>query len=298
MRKGAHLVELRDWTQIEMTGNDRASFLHNMCTNEINGLKPGKGCEAFLTNVQGKILAYVDVSCLEDSLTLRCAPGQADAITAHLDRYIIREDVTLHDRTVEWGLWLAAGDAIEAMIAEQLGGQPPTEICLRRTGMVTTTAFLLSGPRDVLQRLTKSLVEDGAVQCDDEIFEMARIEAGTPLYGRDVTEENLPQEVALNDLAISFTKGCYLGQETVARIDALGHVNRTLVGVRLSGRTVPMVGEQLHVDGKPIGKITSAVFSETLDSPLALAYVRRGHNQPGMTLDGPNGPVEVIELPV
>ena len=175
MREGAHLVELRDWTQLEMTGNERASFLHNMCTNEINGLKPGEGCEAFLTNVQGKILAYVDVRCLEDSLTLSCVPGQADVITGHLDRYIIREDVTLHNRTAEWGLWLITGDAVEAMIAEQLGGRPPTETCLRPTGMVTATAFLLSGPRDVVRQLTNSLVEDGAAPCDDEIFETARI---------------------------------------------------------------------------------------------------------------------------
>ncbi len=128
---------------------------------------------------------------------------------------------------------------------------------------------------------------------------MARIEAGTPYYGRDLSDANLPQELAHDARAISFTKGCYIGQETVARLDALGHVNRTLCGVRLAGSEIPPVGTEFTGGaGKSVGQVTSAAFSPRLDAPLALAYVRRGENMPGSRLESSLGSAEVVALPV
>ncbi len=122
-----------------------------------------------------------------------------------------------------------------------------------------------------------------AVPCGIDVFETARIEACTPLYGRDITAENLPQEIDRDRLAISFTKGCYLGQETVARIDALGHVNRLLRLVKFSGETVPPAGTELQAadSDKPIGHVTSSRWSPKLNAPIAIALIRRGHHEIG-----------------
>ena len=127
---------------------------------------------------------------------------------------------------------------------------------------------------------------------------MARIERGQPYYGRDIHDRSLPQEVARDAQALSFVKGCYIGQETVARIDALGHVNKTLIGVKFAGEQVPAAGMELTRDGQPVGQVTSAAFSPRLSAPLALAYVRRGSNTPGTKLESPVGPGEVVGLPI
>src|SRR5690606_6094431 len=128
--------------------------------------------------------------------------------------------------------------------------------------------------------------------------EVARIEAGMPLYGMDITDDNLPQEVDRNDWAISFNKGCYLGQETVARIDALGHVNRTLVGLRFASESVPEPGGELLAGDKVVGHVTSAAWSPAQRRAVALGYVRQGHNRPSARLVSAVGEAEVIALPM
>jgi folate-binding protein YgfZ len=138
----------------------------------------------------------------------------------------------------------------------------------------------------------------GARQCLLEALEALRIEHGFPLYGRDLTDKSLPQELARDDSAISFVKGCYLGQETVARIDALGHVNKLLVGVSFWGDQVPPDGMELTADGQMIGSVTSATYSPRLRRPLALAYVRHGFAKPGATLGSQWGNAEVVRLPL
>jgi folate-binding protein YgfZ len=129
-------------------------------------------------------------------------------------------------------------------------------------------------------------------------FTAARIEAGFPLFGVDFGEENFPQEVGRDPVAISFTKGCYLGQETVARIDALGHVNQRIAGVRFFGSDVPMNGTKLTLQGKEVGVVTSAAFSPKLGAPLALSMVRREANSPGTRLGSAIGECEVVALPL
>ena len=157
---------------------------------------------------------------------------------------------------------------------------------------------MIAGERSSIDGLSIALAATGATACSAEAFEIVRIEAGYPLYGRDIGDKNLPQEVNRNRLAISFTKGCYLGQETVARIDALGHVNRTLQSVRFSGAAVPADGTELRVGSAVAGEVTSAVFSPRLDAPLALAYLRRGFEAIGTQLESDLGAAEVIATPL
>lgn len=305
------LADFSDRTQIEMTGSDRAAFLHNLCTNEIRKLPPGAGCEAFVTDVKGKIVAYVNVFCRPDSLVLESVPEQAERLIAHLDRYLINEDVELHDRSDEWAELLLAGPLAGESLSRATAVEVPSErlanvdaeiagyaASLRRVDVVGPEGFLIGCPREHVAAIWQALRDAGAIPCGQQAVETARIEYGTPLYGVDVTDANLPQEVDRDREAISFVKGCYLGQETVARIDAMGHVNRKLRGVRFHGNELPEAGMELSRDGKPVGEVTSATFSPRLDAPLAMAYLRRENDAASMSLDSPLGEAEVVALPL
>ncbi len=307
----AGVVPLPDRTQIEVSGNDSATFLHNLCTNNVRDLLPGQGCEAFFPNVQGKILGHALVFREESSFVLETVAGQATKLLAHLERYLIREDVHLSDRTETWSQLLLAGAGSPQILSSLIGEPPPTcalgharapiagvSAVVRRVEFVRPWAYLVSAERDEMKAVQRSLVESGAEPCSSEALEIARIEAGFPWYAKDITESNLPQEAGRDEAAISFTKGCYLGQETVARIDALGHVNWLLSGVQLASDAVPTAGDELRCGEKTVARITSATFSPKLGSPLAMAYVRREYHQVGTELETDAGRVRIIPLPV
>lgn len=304
LASAAGFVELDDWSCLEVTGADRAKFLQNMCTNDVQSLRPGEGCEAFFTNVKGHILAHVLITCREEShLLLRAAPQVSD-LRSHLDRYIIREDVQLRDRTTEYRYLFVAGPTSGSklgVIGEMLkspcsnakvdiGGTSYTLIRLP----MKTSAWLLECARTSVESISEQLEAAGIAKCDNEVWETVRIEAGFPIDRLDITEQNLPQEIVRNELAISFRKGCFLGQETVARIDALGHVNQTLVSVRFTSDRVPLRDTSLASEGKQVGRVTSACFSPREKAPLALAYLRRGYDVPGTQLESEFGAAEMI----
>jgi folate-binding protein YgfZ len=302
-------VDFHDRTQIELTGADRASFLHNFTTNDIRRLKPGQGCEAFVLDVRGHTIGHVLVFCTPDSLVLDTVPGQAETLTQHLDRYLIREQVEIFDRTEAWSELLLAGaeaeqilyQLIESVPASSLDHQPARlagePVWIRRVALAGPGGFLIAGAADAIDAVGIAMSAEGATDCRMAAFEVVRIEAGFPWFGVDISDKNLPQEVDRNERAISFTKGCYLGQETVARIDALGHVNKRLRCVRFSGITVPPLAAKLRVGGAIAGELTSAAFSPLLGVSLALAYVRRGHEAIGSRLESEFGEAEVVEPP-
>jgi len=314
------VVDLTGRSQIELTGTDRNAFLHNFCTNSIRNLPPGAGTEAFILDAKGHVLAHVFVFAGPSSIILDTVPDQSARIATHLGRYIIRENVEVRDRTDDWSVLLVAGPQAAALM-ESLAIKAPEKrlshaqsslggisVYARRVDFVGPDTWQLVCPRSSREAISQALANAGAIPADAEAFDMARIESGTPLYARDISEANLPQEVNRDTLAISFTKGCYLGQETVARIDALGHVNRVLVGVRFDTREVPGTGTELQIvetpsDAAPAassaaGTVTSAAYSPRLQSALALAYVRRGHTQPGAKMTSAVGSAEVIALPL
>jgi folate-binding protein YgfZ len=146
--------------------------------------------------------------------------------------------------------------------------------------------------------LRELLANGGKAACGREAFETLRIEAGVPLFGVDFDERNFPQEVGRDREAISYTKGCYLGQETVARIDALGHVHQRIVGVKFEGEGVPPAGTELTADGNVVGRVTSATFSPRLGAPLALAMVRREQQALGSRFQSKFGAGVVLQLPL
>lgn len=293
--ESAALFDLSSRAQIEMTGADRAKFLHNFCTNDIKKLKPGEGCEAFVVNVKGRVLGHIVVFAGAESLVIESVPGSQEKLLAHLDRYIINEDVQLHDRTGTLGeLYLCGPKAVAVLhrlgivvgelapcghTSGSIGG---TAISVRRVDFTRQPGYLISAASDALGNIWDALIGAGAMPAGTEAFEALRIEAGMPTYGFDITDDNLAQEVARTTQAISFTKGCYLGQEPIARIDALGHANRELRMLKLSTADVPAPGSKmLSPDGKEIGAVTSSAYSFGDKRGVALGYVRVPHTKPG-----------------
>lgn len=311
----AGLVDCNDRTQIEFTGDDRAAFLHNLTTAPIRSLQPGQGCEAFVLDVRGHTLGRVLIYCNPHSLVLDSVAGENERLMAHFNRYHIRERIEIRDRGSEWGELFLSGPRSRAILEPLVGTEAagilansPGSHCqarlaeqnlwLRNVEFVGPGGLLLSAPRESIEPIRSALIAAGAVCCGAAAFEAARIEAGWPRFGVDITDKNLPQEVGRTSQAISFTKGCYLGQETVARIDALGHVNKTLCGVRFSDQEIPVPGTELRSGDGAVGTVTSATFSPRLSSPLALAYIRRGFNGPGTKLASAFGEATVIALPL
>jgi len=311
----AGVVALVGWSTVRVTGADRASFLHNMCTNDIRNVAPGSGCEAFFTDVKGKIVAHAFVLVGDDALDLLMVLGSATRLIAHLDRYIIREDVQLADASEETAWTLVVGAKAEEVIGRMALAPLPelaaawshgrtsktavadTEVQLVRCDVPWCGGFLVGCAEGRATAVQASLADAGATYCTEALWQTIRIESAWPLWGADFDDANLPQEVGRDATAIHFRKGCYLGQETVARIDALGHVNKQLVQVRFAGGDVPAAGAELSQGEQTVGRVTSACWSPRLQTPLALAMVRRGANEPGSPLQCEGVPAEVVAPP-
>jgi len=307
-------------TQVEISGNDRAAFLNRLATNRLDRIQPGEGCETFLADANGRILFHVFVFGGPESLVLDTAAGLGPGLCAHLDHYWIREDLKFHDRSSQWGQLVLAGPQSNDVV-ERIAGSPLPSSRLREAGegsylsafnvswngrplMVRRfqdrgfLSFYLAGEAADMAVLWQALRQSGAVACGMRALETIRIEEGFPVVGQDITEKNLPQEVGRNEKAISFTKGCYLGQEIVARIDSRGAVGKVLCGLRLRTADVPPGGSELTHDGQPAGQVTSAAYSPGFGTCAALAYIRRGFCEPGTVLDSACGPATVVELPM
>lgn len=290
----ALLFDLSTRTQIEVTGRDRVKFLHSFCTNDIKKLQPGQGCEAFVTNVNGKVLGHIFVFAERDSLWLESAPGAAATLLPHFEKYVITEDICFTDRSSEFKEMLLTG-ASSTELLERSGlsvaslphyghlshGSDALPLrSLRRVDWFDSPTWLLSMP------IAQPLALPVDLATADE-FHSLRIANGFPLYGIDITDENLAQEVGRTALAISFTKGCYLGQEPIARIDAMGHVNRQLCRLELSSGPLPVPGTSIldkpAPDAKSIGTVTSSAWKSpgTTDKSVVLAYLRSPFAKPG-----------------
>jgi folate-binding protein YgfZ len=293
-KDAAVVFDLSDRSQIEMTGSARQRFLHNYCTNDIKQLQPGRCCEAFVTNAKSRILGHVYISAGDESIWIDSGPGAPDALIAHLAKYIVADDVQLHDRSCELGQLLLSGPASATCLA-QLGSDCESlqvdqhitvdhhgsRLHIRRIDLLGQVGLLLSTARTTLVALWEELIAAGASAAGAVVFHACRIESGLPLYGLDLSAEHLAPEAARNDQAISFTKGCYMGQEPIARIASRGHVNRELRSLRLHTRPTPKAGDiVLSDEGEQVGVITSSAVVPGADQPIALAFLRNSHIEP------------------
>jgi folate-binding protein YgfZ len=291
--------------KVEITGPDAVSFLHNLCSNDIQGLATGGGCEAFMTTAKAKVVAFARIFRLpseenQKALWLDLDPGQSATVVQHLNKYLISEQVEITDRTNEFIQVHLAGPEAKTVLTRFIGkemlplanlqilpvaSEPLNKLHFRRHDRLSLPGYDILCPAPEAEWLWKALLEAGAHSAGPEAFEILRLEAGTPVYGIDIDETILAPEVGRTERAISYSKGCYLGQETIVRTRDLGHVNRSLLGLKLSGDWVVAPGRKLFRQGKEVGRVTSSVLSPRLGTVIGLAYLHRGSQDPGTQLD-------------
>lgn len=265
----AAFFDVSDRTQFEITGADRAQFLHSFTSNDIKGLKAGQGCETFITNLKGKVVAHVYAFSGPESIWLDGTPGQAETIFNHLRKYVLIEDVQLKPNGSERGEIYVTGPLAAQLLQLEdtlpLHGHLRREadgrsMEIRRVDMFGTPGFLISADAPQLDVIKRGLLMVGVPEGPPELFEALRIEAGYPQFGKDISDDNLAQEVARTKRCVSFTKGCYLGQETIARLDAMGHTNRELRRLKFDSSLVLQPGTLIFdaAGQTEVGVVTSA----------------------------------------
>ncbi len=291
------------WTTwIEINGPSHLRFVQGLCSNDVVSLEVGHGCEAFIPTFQGKILAHGFFWKSADRIEFAGLGNQAPDLLPHLQKYALIEDVEVVDRNDQGNAIMLWGVEVDALLREVLGaeavcgelehGQATWEgawLHLSRPSVMNVASVEIRGER--AEAFGAWLSENGVKEVGIEAFQQGRIARRFPWHGIDITVDNLAQEANRDAQAISFKKGCYLGQETVARIDALGHVNKKMVAIRMS-RVVERLPQPIVVDGKEVGQITSA--AEVGGQIVGLAMLRRSHNTPGTQIECEVGTVEVL----
>lgn len=321
LRQSAGIIDLTSRSRLVLLGADRQRFLHGQVTNEVQKLKPGEGCYAALTNAKAKMVSDLNIYIMAEEILLDFEPGYAQGVAERLQKYIVADDVQIEDVSPHYALLSVQGPSapqiIEALqLKIPLPQQPMRhaasahpqfgEVYLMNQPRLGTIGFDLYIPHSAYLRAADALVSIashlGGGLAGWTAFETARIEAGIPRYGVDMDETNLAPETGIA-AAIRYDKGCYIGQEIIARIRTYGQVTKSLRGLRLSQgmKRSPAQGAKLFRDGKEAGYITSATFSPALQAHIALGYVRREANQPGieLTLETPDeaATATVFELP-
>jgi tRNA-modifying protein YgfZ len=318
-REAAALFDVSDRGKVELTGPDAPAFVHNLCTNDVKDLPVGGGCEAFFTTAKAKVVAHALVYHVRlgddrDALWLDVSPGQAERLIQHLDHFLISEQAEFADRTADFAQFHLAGPrakgVLEKAVGERVPDLEPLQHMERTFGQTTTCHVRRNDPlgvsgydvvclRSRAVEVRRYFADAGAAEAGPQAHEILRVEAGTPEFGKDIDENRFAVEVG-RAAAISFTKGCYLGQEPIVMArDRAGHVNRALRGLKFGGEAAP--GEKLFAGGKDVGVVTSAVASPRLGA-IGLGYLRRGFEEPGTKLEvdsaGGGRTAEVASLPM
>lgn len=297
VRESAGLVDLANRAMLQFTGADRLSYLQGMLSNDLKPLKMFDGQQATILTQQGKVVADLRVLCSMNAFYLDFWEPLKEKILTHLNRYLVADDVEIHDPNEQWKMLSLQGPRTQTILDQmfanaelpaqanhhgmvQFDGSP---VCVVHADHSGYDGFDLIVQNSQLLAFTKQLNELGAAWVGERAQNILRLEAGMPRYGVDFSEDNLLLEVALDD-AVSFTKGCYLGQEVVERIRSRGHVNKKLCGLVLDGNQPASPGDKITAGDKEVGQITSSVASFALHQPIALGYVNKDFWTPGAKL--------------
>src|SRR5579859_326692 len=306
LRTGAAWLDFSARGKIIATGEDRARLLHAMTTNQVQELKPGEGCYAFFLNPQGRILADVSLFCRADDFLLDVEPETRERLYQHLDKFIIADDVTLEDATDRIATLALEGPKAMA-VATRLGA-PVTEqpwahtiwndVTVARVSFTGAPGVRFLAPAAEKTHLVELFQNAGAMEASPEAARIVRLEHFQPRYGEDIFDTTLSQETQQTH-ALSFTKGCYIGQEIVERVRSRGLVHRLLAGVEIDSTEVPEPDTHLVNGDENVGKMTSAAFSPALGKVVGMAYIRRELADPGATLtvDGHTATVRALHRP-
>src|SRR4051795_13366052 len=317
-RRRAAFIDRSDRGRIVVSGSDRGSYLHGLLTNDTTALRAGTGCYAAYLTAQGRMIADLFVYELGDVILLMLEGGVKDAVMAKLDQFIFGEDVQLGDVTASFAQIAVVGPQAGAVVAAALGtigadalAALPEHGNLRtdwRGGAAIVTRITDIGEpgfdvyveRAQAAVLTSALAANDAAEMDEATAETLRIETGVPRFGRDMDEETIPLEAGIESRAISFTKGCYVGQEVIIRVLHRGHgrVARKLVGLMFGpGSAAPSAGEKIAAADRDVGIVPSAAESPALGRPIALGYVHRYYVPPGTSVTIAGQLATVTQLP-
>jgi folate-binding protein YgfZ len=322
VRRGAGLFDFPARGVLAVSGGDRAPWLNGMVSNDVARLEPGpraSGCYATLLTPQGRIVADLHVLLRPEELWLELPQAEIAAVRWHLAKLIIADDVALIDRSPEIGRLGVEGPKAFSLVTELLSPSERAEAsalssdaCMEVgiAGVAAVVcAFGWSGERAlqiftpggaaaqdrVREALLAAGTRHGLIPGDDEVLEILRVEAGIPRLHAELSLDVLPPEARL-ERAISYTKGCYTGQEIIARLRSRGQVAHLLVGIKGEAGGALRRGDPIQVQGETVGEVTSAVLSPAA-GPIALGFVRRAHAAPGTELEVGGAPGRVVELP-
>ena len=305
VRNSAAVVRQSWMGLLKLTGPDRQSWLQGMVTNDVEKLAPGQGCYAGHLNAQGKVVAQMIVLVTEEETWLLVERTATAKLRAVFDKLIIMEDVQVHDVSEESDILSVLGPraatVVEAWSGERFPETPLYGNRLMPQGRVLSSdlGYDLIVPHETASSVLQNIVAAGAVQIDEECWNVVRTETGLPLYGVDIDETTTLPE--LGPRGISYDKGCYIGQEVVARIKYIGHVNRRFVGLICEGSDVPEVRCPVELQGKDVGYVTTGIYSPGLGKPICLGFVNRVAGEPGTAValrgKGNSIPGRVVSLP-
>jgi folate-binding protein YgfZ len=327
VRHGAGVIDRSSEGRILVWGADRAGWLQGLLTNDVAALAPGSGCYAAWLTPQGRMLADARVLALHDRMLIDVPGARTADLARRLDQLIIMEDVRVENATARVGRLAVHGPRAASVVATALGAphdaaalaqlsehqnrvaQPSRGIDVVVAGArdAGVAGFDLYFPAVEAHSLLDRIGSGGAAVVDAATWDVLRLEAARPIFGIDMDEDTIPLEAGIESRAISFTKGCYVGQEVIVRVRDRGHgrVARRLVGL-LEGEgptsSGPLArGSRLYLQGREVGKVTSAAWSPTLKRQIALGYVARDAAAPGTRVDaeGAAGPIalEIVSTP-
>lgn len=303
---GAAIVEPDDRAVVRVTGTDRTTWLQGLLTNDVAALTPGRGCYAAWLTPQGRMITDMRVFETGTAVWLDVPAPMAAALAAKLDGMIFAEDVAVtavgdelavvgvHGPMAAPAFAAAFGGVVTAADLQDWAVYQHAELALEggAARVVHVETFGVPGyeiwaDASRLPALTAALRSAGAVSAPRDVAEVARIEAGRPRFLVDMDEHTIPLEAGIEDEAISFTKGCYVGQEVIVRVVQRGggRVAKKLVGLAFEGTATPKAGAGVRAGTRDVGVVTSAALSPMLGRAIALAYVHRDFTEPGTPVE-------------
>jgi aminomethyltransferase len=303
-----------------LVGADRIRFLHGQVTNDVKRLAPWQGCYAALTTAKGKMQSDLNIYRLEEEVLLDFEPGFQQSVSERLDKYIVADDVQVMEVGSLYCLLSLQGPQSQEVLRclEIFGHVPEKPLSVGKASSAEFgETYVMNQPRagdrgfdlfvpavsaaSLMEKLLRGATAVGGRLCGWQSLETRRIESGIPRFGLDMDGTNFPQECGIEDRAVSYSKGCYIGQEVLNRIHTLGHVNRELTGLRFSPdlKTLPKKNDKLMDGEKEVGYVTSAIDSPSLKVKVGLGYVRKEVVGKDLTLrtSGADSPVIVVPLP-
>jgi folate-binding protein YgfZ len=284
----AGLFDLSSRGRILVSGSEAVMFLNGLITNDMKTLAVNSWMAAAFANVQGRLLAAVRIAHRKDGFLIDTESATRETVVTLLERFTLAGDFRLQDLTDETVMFSVQGRSASEIVSRVFGEEAArverqqivnaqfddATVTVIRATHTAEDGFDLFIDTNDSSKLSDGLTSAGALPISNDTFETLRIEAGEPLYGIDMDETNVVTETNLDD-AVSFTKGCYLGQEIIVRIKHRGHVAKKLSGVVLGDSTpVPRNSKIISSDGKEIGRVTSSTFSPRLDRAIALGYLK------------------------